>query len=249
MSAFTNQLNSKDEFNLFKRIEIRTRCEDSKQGIADQFDKTLKQFPDAERYQWFNSLKEAVLDFCEKEGEPRSVSDYLEAMEDIYTGSTVLIGLQEVKGLSAFAEEELDQPHMQWLKPFDSRYKAYRVSYPDLKASSCLRMAAHKSFNGVTDDELYKLRVAFIDMDFEHFGLGFADWIKWFESSKNYFDGNNQIKQESAEKMLKTLKVWLDSGSTNIKEWLCRNYEIHPFHSYIADELIEKAQAQAQAQA
>lgn len=245
MTPFENQLNNQKERNIFTNLEISSRIIKTKDCASRVFDSVLESHPEAKDFSWFEPLRMGLLDFIDTYEQQFSISSYISSVETRYIGSfTSLLRKSEVKGLSEFTEDELRQPHMQWLKFLDRKYRHYRESFPELSAMNCVTMARYHHINVLTDEEIKSLLQEFTSPDCLYSGgMVFSDWASWYESSKEKLDTSDKPKilPKHSDCMFKTLIAWKDQSKEENIEWLCRNYEIHPFHESIVSEWIDES--------
>ncbi|CAH7131400.1 conserved hypothetical protein [Vibrio chagasii] len=249
MSAFENQLTTSEDRLVFSHVELKTRMNKTKEDIAKSFDYVLKQRPEAASMPWFTSLRDAVIDFVTDE-ENASVACYIDSIEYKYTGRVILMLNEDVEGLFAFTESELSAPHMQWLKVLDRKYHEYRDLFTEIDSGACFAMARYSTLHNLTSEKLKELYKAFTDPKGRWFiGLTFKQWADWYHKSEEMFDESGYPLAEQAEKMFKTLTVWKDQDFDENVRWLCRNYEIHPFHKpNISKWIAESRKTIAEAQ-
>lgn len=231
MTGFENQLKTEFERGVFLILEIKTRCVKTIHELNNVFVGFLRDQPAASDLDWVEPLRLAILDLAGTGAEYFSVRDYVQSIERRYKGTALLLDDRQVKGLSAFTAEELEAPHMQWIKELDRKVHAYREIFPDLKDSGAVTMARYSTIKDLSDQELFELYKVFSDRECTYnTSMDFSDWVEWYEGSKAYFDSAGNVIPEFANQMLKTLIAWKDQSLDENKYWLCRNYEIHPSH-------------------
>lgn len=239
MTGFENQLKTEFERGIFLLLEIQTRCVKTIHELNDVFVGLLHQQPATSELDWVESLRTAIHDLAGSGNEYLSVRDYVQSIERRYKGTAFLLDDRQVKGLSAFTADELEASHMQWVKELDRKVQAYRVKFPDLNDSGAVTMARHSTLSEQNDQELFDLYKAFIIHECPYnTSMKFSDWVEWYEGSKAYFDTEGNVLPEFATQMLKTLITWQGRNLDENKYWLCRNYEIHPFHEPIICQWI-----------
>lgn len=231
MTGFENQLKTEFERGVFLLLEIKTRYIKTIHELNNIFVGLLRELPAASDLDWVEPLRLAILDLAGTGTESFSVHDYVQSIVCRYKGTVLLLGNRQVKGLSAFTVDELNAPHMQWIKELDRKVHAYREMFPDLNDSGAVTMARYSTLKCLGDQELYDLYKAFSTRECPYnTNMEFSDWVEWYEGSKAYFDSEGNVIPEFATQMLKTLIAWKDQTLDENKYWLCRNYEIHPLH-------------------
>lgn len=234
MLGFENQLKTEHERMVFSVLEIRSRCSKTPEDIDKVFSSLLKDKPEAAGMAWFEPLRAAVVAFStenSKEDEYLSIATYIRSIERKYMGYPVLFGVREPKGLSEFSEEELSAPHMQWVKELDRKYHMYLEKFPSLSKAGGLTLARYSTLSHLSDYELLTLHTNFKSNDCDYNTcMSFADWVEWYENSKSKFDEKGTPAPELAESLQKNREAWKEQSQEEIEYWLCRNYEIHPYH-------------------
>ena len=231
MTGFENQLKTEFERGFFLTLEIKTRCIKTIHELNNVFVGLLRELPAASNLDWVEPLRLAILDLAGTGAEYFSVRDYVQSIERRYKGTVLLLDDTQVKGLSEFTADELNAPHMQWIKELDRKVHAYRDIFPDLNDSGAVTMARYSTLKDLSDQELFVLYKAYSTRECPYnTSMDFSDWVEWYEGSKAYFDSEGNVIPEFATQMIKTLIAWKDQTLDENKYWLCRNYEIHPSH-------------------
>ena len=234
-TGFENQLKTERELDAFIFLEVVSRSSNTDEDIERVFERMLKKYPEAKSYNWVDPLRKSVIEYNrnKEEDDHLSVRDYVRSIRDRYVGSVLLLVKNcGPKGLSGFSEDELSQPHMEWVKIVDKKYHEYEKMYPEIRTSSYLSMAMYSTIDNLSNEELFKLRTDFFSKDSEYgAAMDFSDWVDWYVKSSKLFDSEGSISPDIATRMFKVLNSWKDDTNENNLYGLSRNFEFHPYHN------------------
>lgn len=268
--AFSLQLTDETDLIVLQSIEMALRHGKYDDGIDRMLARFNKDFASrAESYSkpWFTSLITAIRPYYIKEldcdtGEPISdvydnaFNSFIEAMIKRLNGNRsifMMFGKDYQFSLEHFTQEELAQPHMQWLPLFYARHQALRATFPTVK--NLIGMACIHPSHAIPDTMLLALKQSYHADNDQGFDtvMSYVSYVDWYINSRGHFEIEDvRIEPEYASRMERTLEAWHESRpdepiETHV-DWLCRNYEFHPQHRAFvlqwATEHLEKVARQ-----
>lgn len=226
MIGFENQLTTAQERDVFFVLEVQSRSPRTIEQLTKAFDDVAKLNPFIVEFSWFEPLKNATVEFHQS-----SKDDYLSIRSYIRSLESTLIkqARRGEDGLASFTENELDAPHMQWLRILNTKRKEYQDQFPNLSPTACVAMARYSTLGELTNDELYKLRKCYMDdQDGYYAHMEFYQYVEWYEESKKMFNCKGELIDRVSKEINEALVSCEKQDSTNIEYTLQRNYEIHP---------------------
>lgn len=238
MIGFENQLSTQSERDLFFCFELNTRCCKDKADLENTIACLIESKPELKGADWFSPLYTDFLNYVEQnhskdELYTPSVSSYLRAVLDKYSGTLTFWKPDNFKGLKAFTEDELAQPHMRWIKCIDAKRSSLQKELPDLRVSSAIAMARYcePCEKKLSSDELHKLFKFFYSCDCNHMAsMDFSDWANWFIKTRDMFDTNSFPLPEFGEQIKQSLEKRKQESLSEQQDWVEYRFEIHPFY-------------------
>ena len=247
--AFSLQLTDSTDLIVVRAIEMSLRCCKEPDGIdrmLAKFDKDFASRSDSYQKPWFISLINAIRPYYIKEldsdtGEPVSdcyenaFNNFIEAMLTKLNGGRslfMLMGRPVNFDLHNFTQDELAQPHMQWVTLFVSRHNALRAAFPHVK--NVIAMACIHPSHQIADSMLLTLKESYHAEEFD-IVMSYVEYVNWYLKSRGHFETESvKLDGEYGARMERTLEAWHTSSPDQALEthvdWLCRNYEFHPQH-------------------
>lgn len=218
MSVFKNQLKTKEEREIFLVLELNIQYNKTIESLISSFESVEKRFPNISLFPWYEPLKKDFIEqYQNKENEQKSLNQYFRFIERQYIGRPSLFFSNEPLGLSNFSEKELAEPHKQWIKELDRKYKHYHAIFPTLKNQSCLNMARYSTLNDLSDNELLDLYTVFSSLDCDYnTSMTFFEWVEWFETSKENLNSDLSFTEKFDEKMTTLFHAWKNDSDETI---------------------------------
>lgn len=250
LDFFLLQCNTQEEMVAAQSLEMNLRCLKGADGFEKELDMMAKNFPSRAKQfnsDWFKSLVEAIKPFYQPTEDmidgsyENPFNEFLESVLCNLNNSTfALIGKID-PDLSNIAIDDLNKPHMQWVKRFTERFKQLRNDFPDNKRN-WVRMSRIHPLNNINDEILLELSGVYFEDYFEC--MTFTEYVNWYVRSRdNFVIEGETLKPEVEQQLTSTLKVWLKDGVSTVDgcvESASRNYEFHSRHEGFLRGFVEK---------
>jgi hypothetical protein len=243
LNYFLLQMNDKESIQAAQYIEFKFRCLNGVDGLNLAVESIKKEKPARLEFDWVPPLLEAVSAFYTPlddsfpdRGYTNPFECFIEAVFEKLSGGDIL-HLAESFSLEHFSEDELSQPHLQWVKKFVQRHAELSM----ISKPFAIRMAQVHPLEKVDDATLLELNDEFNKNNINH--MEFTDYVRWFTRSRDHFLVENETLEPECEKRMKeTLFAWFQGGQSDVGElcyWLARNYKFHKKHHDFLKRLIE----------